>query len=79
MFLSTTHFLFSQSGSALDFNSIMPILGVVIIFLCLVAYFIPATRQIGKKNQIFEGAGVRMQVSILTVFVLMGFALSLTS
>jgi hypothetical protein len=57
----------------------MPILGVVIIFLCLLAYFIPATRQIGEKNQVFEGAGVRMQVSILTVFVLMGFALSLTS
>ena len=62
-----------------DFNSVMPVVGLILIFLCFFAYFFPNARTLREKNQVFEGAGVRMQISLLTVFVIMGFALSLSS
>jgi uncharacterized membrane protein YwzB len=80
MFAFESRFLFSPVGLLFpDVNSVMPIVGVILIFLCFLAYFFPATRALREKNQVFEGAGVKMQVSVLTVFVVMGFALSLSS
>ncbi|HEU4869252.1 MAG TPA: hypothetical protein VFT08_00205 [Pyrinomonadaceae bacterium] len=57
----------------------LPIIGVLIIFLCLLSFFIPTTKQLREKTQKFTGLGVTMEISILTVFVLMGFILSLSS
>ena len=57
----------------------LPIIGVLIIFLCLLSFFFPTTKSLREKTQKFTGLGVTMEISILTVFVLMGFILSLSS
>ena len=63
-------------------NSWLVIAGVLIIFACLLAAVIPSplkefTTKLQEFN--FSKLGISMRVSILTVFVLMGFILSLSS
>lgn len=62
-------------------NSWLVIAGLLIIFVCLVMVFIPQIKDFLTKPQEFtlDKLGVSMKVSILTVFVLMGFVLSLSS
>ena len=62
-------------------NRWLVIAGIVIIFFCLMAVFVPPIREFTTKLQEFNFSklGISMKVSILTVFVLMGFALSLSS
>ena len=69
----------ADPGKSLNFWLV--IAGLVIIFFCLAAFFIPNIKDLITKPQEFtlDKLGVSMRVSILTVFVLMGFVLSLSS
>jgi hypothetical protein len=62
-------------------NAWLVIAGLLIIFFCLLTVFLPNIKVFITKPQEFNLSklGVSMKVSILTVFVLMGFILSLSS
>ena len=62
-------------------NFWLVIAGLAIIFVCLLTVFVPHIKEFITKPQEFNLSklGVNMKVSILTVFVLMGFVLSLSS
>jgi hypothetical protein len=62
-----------------NLNFWLVIAGILLIFLCMLALFVPNVKSLLTKPQEFSGLGVNMRVSILTVFVLMGFVLSLSS
>jgi len=62
-----------------NLNFWLVIAGILIIFFCLLAVFVPNVKSLLTSPQEFSGLGVNMRVSILTVFVLMGFILSLSS
>jgi len=68
----------TDSNQSLTF---LVIAGILIIFVCLVAMFLPHIKVFITKPQEFNSKmlGIRMRVSILTVFVMMGFILSLSS
>ncbi len=68
-----------QSGFNPSLNFWLVIAGLLIIFFCLVSVFVPNIKALVSSPQEFSGLGVNMRVSILTVFVLMGFILSLSS
>ncbi|HEY0545447.1 MAG TPA: hypothetical protein VGC91_08740 [Pyrinomonadaceae bacterium] len=70
---------FADSSNPNPYLQFLPVLGVLIVFLCLIALFIPKTKWIAQKTQRFTGLGVSMELSMLTIFVLMGFILSLSS
>lgn len=75
----------AQTATSVDpnqsLNSWLVIAGIIIIFFCLVTVFVPNIKDFITKPQEFNVSklGVSMKVSILTVFVLMGFILSLSS
>lgn len=60
-------------------NFWLVVAGILIIFICLIAMFVPNIKSLMTSPQEFNGLGVNMKVSILTVFVVMGFILSLSS
>lgn len=64
-----------------NLNFWLVIAGIVIIFFCMLMVFVPRIKEFLTKPQEFNlnPIGVSMKVSILTVFVLMGFVLSLSS
>jgi hypothetical protein len=72
-------FLMAGDGLGLSLNFWLVIAGILIIFLCFLSLFFPGTQTLREKTQEFSGLGVSMKVSIITVFVLMGFILSLSS
>ena len=55
--------------------------GLTIIFFCLLAVFVPPIKEVTAKLQEFDfnKLGISMKVSILTMFVMIGFILSLSS
>jgi hypothetical protein len=69
----------SQNVLNQNLNFWLVIAGILLIFLCMLALFVPHVKSLLTKPQEFSGLGVNMRVSILTVFVLMGFILSLSS
>ncbi len=69
----------NQSESGQNLNFWLVLAGILIIFFCLLAVFVPNVKSLITSPQEFSGLGVNMRVSILTVFVLMGFILSLSS
>jgi hypothetical protein len=64
-----------------NLNFWLVIAGILIIFFCMLTMFVPRIKDFITKPQEFNlnPLGVSMKVSILTVFVLMGFILSLSS
>ena len=68
-----------QGGFNQNLNFWLVIAGLLIIFFCLVSVFVPNIKALVSSPQEFSGLGVNMKVSILTVFVLMGFILSVSS
>ncbi len=64
-----------------NLNFWLVIAGILIIFICLFTLFVPHIKDRLSKPQEFnlDRLGVSMKVSILTVSVLMGFVLSLSS
>lgn len=70
-----------QSSANQNLNFWLVIAGIVIIFMCMLAVFVPHIKEFITRPQEFNLSklGVNMKVSILTVFVLMGFILSLSS
>lgn len=76
LFQTPTHStVLTDPGMSL--NSWLVIAGLVIIFFCLVTVIIPNFIKPQEFN--LTRPGISMKVSILTVFVLMGFVLSLSS
>ena len=72
-------FLASLDSLDRQINLFLPLIGIVIIFLCLLSFFFPMAKPLRDRTQKFTGLGVSMEISVLTVFVLMGFILSLSS
>jgi len=62
-------------------NFWLVIAGIMIIFFCMLTVFVPRIKEFITKPQELNLSklGISMKVSILTVFVLMGFVLSLSS
>ncbi|MDT5294413.1 MAG: hypothetical protein QOJ76_1293 [Acidobacteriota bacterium] len=79
-FLAFQHpFVALQNGFNQNLNSWLVIAGFLIIFFCMLAVFVPNIKSVIIRQQEFSGLGVNMKVSILTVFVLMGVLLSMSS
>jgi hypothetical protein len=70
-----------STDSNQNLNFWLVIAGIAIIFFCMLMVFVPRMKDFITKPQEFNlnPIGVSMKVSILTVFVLMGFVLSLSS
>jgi|GEM_PF-2662411 len=64
-----------------NLNFWLVVAGLLIIFFCLLTVFVPRIKEFITKPQelSLSKLGIRMRVSILTVFILMGFVLSLSS
>jgi hypothetical protein len=79
-FLALHNHLFALQGEFNhNLNSWLVIAGFLIIFFCMLAVFVPNIKNVITSQQEFSGLGVNMKVSILTVFVLMGVLLSMSS
>ena len=86
---SIAQFLFFQNEASpgvitdpnQSLNSYLVIAGIVIIFACLLMVLIPKIKDLITLPQELNLSrlGISMKISILTVFVLMGFVLSLSS
>ena len=57
---------------------VLPIIGIVIVLFCLGSFIFPYGEKFKSTNQVFKGYGLDLEISLLTVFVLLGVALSLT-
>jgi hypothetical protein len=57
---------------------ILPLLGVGIVIVCLLSFLFPYGEQFRSKVQKIKGFGVDLEVSVLTLFIIVGVALSLT-
>src|SRR5580765_1776650 len=70
-----------QAFSPENLNVWLVVAGLLIIFFCLLTVFVPRIKEfITKPQEIsLSKLGVSMKISILTVFILMGFILSLSS
>jgi hypothetical protein len=70
-----------QAVSPENLNVWLVVAGLLIIFFCLLTVFVPRIKEfITKPQEIsLSKLGVSMKISILTVFILMGFILSLSS
>lgn len=80
MFAKITYLsLIYQNTIDQNLNFWLVIAGILILFICCLALFIPKIKEILSSQQEFNGLGLSMRVSILTVFVVMGFVLSLSS
>ena len=55
---------------------IFPIVGIGIIFFWILAFFLPYGKRFNDKIQTIEGFGVNLKVSVLTLVLLVGLALS---
>ncbi|HEX8773110.1 MAG TPA: hypothetical protein VF735_05855 [Pyrinomonadaceae bacterium] len=69
----------NQNSISQNLNFWLVMAGILIIFICLIAMFVPNVKALITRPQEFNGLGVSMKVSVLTVFVVMGFVLSLSS
>lgn len=53
-----------------------PLIGIGIILFCLLSFIFPFGRKFKNKVQKIKGFGVDIEVSVLTLFILIGFILS---
>ena len=53
--------------------------GIGIVLFCISAYIFPYGNKFRDKVQTIKGFGVDLQVSVLTVFILMGFVLTFSA
>lgn len=56
----------------------LPILGIAIIIFCVLSFFFPYGAQFRDKVQKISAFGLNMEISVITFFVLIGFACSFT-
>lgn len=57
-------------------NIILPLIGLGILVLCMLSFFFRYGDKLKGKTQKIKGFGVDMEVSVLTVFILVGILLS---
>ena len=58
---------------------LFPLLGVAIIVFCLLSFVFPYGERFKDKIQKIKGFGVDLEVSVITLFILIGVILSFTS
>ena len=56
----------------------LPFLGIGILIFCILSFFFPYGEKFKDKIQKIKGFGVDMEVSVLTLFIILGVILSLT-
>jgi len=59
-------------------NLVLPILGILIVLFCLGSFLFPYGSKFGATPQVFRGYGLDLQISLRTVFLMIGVGLSLT-
>ncbi|HEX8141179.1 MAG TPA: hypothetical protein VF553_01185 [Pyrinomonadaceae bacterium] len=64
--------------SDLTINSFLTICGILVLLLCLFLIFTQRGAKF-KERQILRGFGLELEISVLTLLVLVGFTLSLAS
>jgi hypothetical protein len=64
--------------SGLNMNSVLTICGILVLLFCLMLIFTQRGAKF-KERQILRGFGLELEVSVLTLLVLVGFTLSLAS
>ena len=55
---------------------VLPLLGIVIIVVCLLSFIFPYGQRFKDKTQKIKALGVDMEVSVLTLFVIAGVAMA---
>ncbi len=57
-------------------NLVLPIVGVGIICLCIASFFHPFGQRFKETKQVIRGFGLDLEISVLTLLLLMGFAMA---
>ena len=57
-------------------NYVMPGIGCIIILVCLLSFFSSFGDKFKDKTQKIKGFGIDLEVSVLSLFILVGVALS---
>ena len=55
---------------------ILPILGILILIFCVLSFVFPYGAKFKDKKQTINAFGVKLEVSVLTLFILIGVCLS---
>jgi hypothetical protein len=55
---------------------VFPVIGVIIILFCLLSYVLPFGARFKEKVQKIKGFGIDIEVSVVTLFILIGFILA---
>lgn len=58
-------------------NYILPLIGIVILFFCILSFIFPYGKKFKGKIQKINAFGVNIEVSVLTLFIIIGVCLSL--
>lgn len=57
---------------------VLPLLGIMIVVFCVLSFFFPYGERFKDKIQRIKGFGLDLEVSVLTLFIIVGVVLSLT-
>lgn len=60
-------------SSTLNFLTISFFIGIAVVLFCMLAYIFPYGERFRDKTQKIKGFGLDLEVSVLTVFILIGF------
>jgi len=66
------------SPSPMISGYVLPFLGIGIVLFCILSFVFPYGEKFKDKTQKIKGFGVDLEVSVLTLFVIIGVVLSLT-
>lgn len=54
-------------------NFVLPLFGMMIVIFCVSSFFFPFGQRFKESKQTIRGFGVDLEISVLTLFLLMGF------
>ena len=57
---------------------VFPILGILIIILCVSSFFFPFGQRFKEGKQVIRGFGLDLEISVLTLLLLIGFVMTFT-
>jgi len=66
----------SVAQPGLLLNLVLPIVGVGIICFCIASFFLPFGQRFKASKQVIRGFGLDLEISVLTLLLLMGFAMA---
>jgi hypothetical protein len=67
----------ASTRSELISDLVLPAIGVGVIVFCIASFFFPFGQRFKETKQTIRGFGVDLEISVLTLFLLIGFAFSL--